>query len=68
MSELATQTAEQEKLSSQQTEAAERFGFFQRTRNTLSDLCGMLREKVRRVRYPSCPSADCDDEFLRLSG
>lgn len=46
VSELATQTAEQEKLSSQQAEAAERFGFFQQTRNALSDLCGMLREKV----------------------
>lgn len=46
VSELATQTAEEEKLSSQQAEAAERFGFFQQTRNALSDLCGMLREKV----------------------
>eukprot|EP00903_Cladosiphon_okamuranus_P007275 g7051.t1 len=45
VSELATQAAEEEKLSSQQAEAAERFRFFQQTRNTLSDLCGMLREK-----------------------
>lgn len=46
VSELATQTAEGEQLDSQQREVAERFGFFQRTRNALSDLCGMLREKV----------------------
>lgn len=46
VSELATQATEEEKLSSQQEEAAERFGFFQQTRNALSDLCGMLREKV----------------------
>eukprot|EP00752_Nemacystus_decipiens_P001258 g1256.t1 len=45
VSELATQAAEEEKLSSQQAEVAERFGFFQKTRNALSDLCGMLREK-----------------------
>ncbi|CAM9801776.1 unnamed protein product [Scytosiphon promiscuus] len=45
VSELTTQKEEQEKLSSQQEEAAERFAFFQQTRNTLSDLCGMLREK-----------------------
>lgn len=46
VSELATQSAAEEKLLSQQKEAAARFGFFQRTRNALSDLCGMLREKV----------------------
>lgn len=48
VSELATQSMEEGKLLSQQKEAAERFGFFQRTRNALSDLFGMLREKVRR--------------------
>ncbi|CAM9137754.1 unnamed protein product [Ectocarpus sp. 8 AP-2014] len=45
VSELGTQVAEEKKLSSQEKEAAERFGFFQQTRNALSDLCGMLREK-----------------------
>lgn len=48
VSEIATQSVSEEKLLSHQKEAAERFGFFQRTRNALSDLFGMLREKVRR--------------------
>ena len=63
VSELATQEAEEKKLSSQQAEAAERFGFFQQTRNALSDLCGMLRVKVCMcmeclacVRYPGWTS------------
>lgn len=47
MSELATQATEEEKVVSQQKEAAGRFVFFQATRTALSDLCGMLREKVR---------------------
>ncbi|CAM9178498.1 unnamed protein product, partial [Laminaria digitata] len=45
VSESATQASEEEKVVSQQKEAAERFVFFQATRTALSDLCGMLREK-----------------------
>lgn len=43
---METQAATDKKLAEDQERAAGRFGFFQKTRNALSDLCGMLREKV----------------------
>lgn len=56
VSELATQASEEEKVVSQQKEAAERFVFFQATRTALSDLCGMLREKVKAQHDSKCHS------------
>lgn len=49
VSELETQTKTEEKLGQDQENAVDRFNFFQRTRDHLSILCGMLRAKVRAV-------------------